>query len=305
MEEIYRKIDELKDEMVEVLKNLIRIEAIAPQSGGKGEWEKAEYIESLIKNFGFDKIERHDCLDPKAMHGYRPNIVAEVKGKIKEKIWLVTHMDVVPPGDLKKWNTNPFEPVVKDGKIYGRGSEDNGQDIVSTIYAVKAMRSLGISPENTLGIVIGSDEETGSEKGIKYLLNKGLFKDASGVIVPDGGNADGTLIEIAEKSIMWLKFIVEGKQSHGSMPDKGINAFKAGMRLGLELDKELYKKYKFEDKLFSPPLSTFEPTKKEENVPNINTIPGEDIFYMDCRILPKYPVDKVFSTIEKVKKKIE
>jgi succinyl-diaminopimelate desuccinylase len=53
------------------------------------------------------------------------------------------------------------------------------------------------------------------------------------------------------------------------------------------------------DPLFDPPYSTFEPTKKDANVPNINTIPGEDLFYMDCRILPQYPLSIVRKEVEK------
>jgi succinyl-diaminopimelate desuccinylase len=52
------------------------------------------------------------------------------------------------------------------------------------------------------------------------------------------------------------------------------------------------------DELFSPPYSTFQPTKKEANVPNVNTIPGEDVFYMDCRILPCYTLDEVRKEVQ-------
>ena len=59
------------------------------------------------------------------------------------------------------------------------------------------------------------------------------------------------------------------------------------------------------DPFFDPPASTFEPTKKEPNVGNINTIPGEDIFYMDCRVLPDYNLEDVITAIKEIAKKIE
>ena len=59
------------------------------------------------------------------------------------------------------------------------------------------------------------------------------------------------------------------------------------------------------DKMFEPPFSTFQPTKKEANVPNINTIPGEDIFYMDMRVLPRYSGKEIFCEVDKIKTKIE
>jgi succinyl-diaminopimelate desuccinylase len=65
------------------------------------------------------------------------------------------------------------------------------------------------------------------------------------------------------------------------------------MKLGARLREELHKRYDRVDDMFDPPISTFEPTKKEANVPNVNTIPGEDVFYMDFRILPDYDPDEV------------
>ncbi|MGD0781459.1 MAG: M20/M25/M40 family metallo-hydrolase, partial [Candidatus Aminicenantales bacterium] len=118
------------------------------------------------------------------------------------------------------------------------------------------------------------------------------------------GNEDGTLIEVAEKSILWLKFKVLGKQTHGSMPEKGINAFKAASFYIAELDK-LYAIYPHSNPLFDPPISTFEPTKKDANVPNVNTIPGEDIFCMDMRILPVYTIDEVLAKVKEIGRGIE
>jgi succinyl-diaminopimelate desuccinylase len=65
------------------------------------------------------------------------------------------------------------------------------------------------------------------------------------------------------------------------------------------------KKFSARDPLFEPGYSTFEPTKKEANVPNINTVPGEDVFCMDMRILPHYPAKTVLAEIDAIKGKIE
>jgi succinyl-diaminopimelate desuccinylase len=151
---------------------------------------------------------------------------------------------------------------------------------------------------------MGSDEETGSDKGVHFMMDKDIFKKGDVFLVPDGGNSDGTLLEVSEKTIMWLKFTVEGKQCHGSMPQRGNNAHRAGMKLALELDRVLHKKYGKRNKLFDPPVSTFEPTKKEANVPNINTVPGEDIFYFDTRILPEFKPAEVEKLIAATVKKI-
>jgi succinyl-diaminopimelate desuccinylase len=79
----------------------------------------------------------------------------------------------------------------------------------------------------------------------------------------------------------------------------------AGADLVLRLRTGLLKKFSARDSLFEPDYSTIEPTKKEPNVPNINSIPGYDIFYMDMRILPRYPVKDVLAEAERIKKEIE
>ncbi|MBU3902351.1 MAG: M20 family metallo-hydrolase [Candidatus Thermoplasmatota archaeon] len=290
-------IEKMENEMVETLKSLIALPAVHPDSGGEGEMKKAEYLNKLIENFGFDSVERYDAEG-------RPNIVARINGKTNRTIWAVTHMDVVPAGDLKLWETNPFEPVVKDGKIYGRGAEDNGQEIVASLYAAKAVIDEKIEPENNMCLAFVSDEETGSRYGIFHLLSKKLFKKDDYIIVPDGGNESGTLIEVAEKTVLWLKIKTTGKQCHASMPEKGVNAFRAATLLGYKLE-ELYSKFNIKDPLFSPAISTFEPTKKESNVPNVNTIPGSDVFYLDCRILPNYKTEEVIEFIERRAKDVE
>ena len=298
LKNINNKIESYRDEMVKDLGDLIKIPAIGPKSGGEGEAEKAEFLLDLITKFEFDDVKRIDVPDDLAPDKIRPNIIARLDGKENRNIWVVTHMDIVPEGDLKLWETDPFEPVVKDGKIYGRGVEDNGQELVASLYAVKALRDGGIIPDYNINLVFVADEETGSEFGIKPLIERGIFQKNDLFIVPDAGNKDGTLIEVAEKTIMWLRVRTIGKQCHGSRPHTGNNAHYAAMKFGSLVRDELYKKYDRKDDLFDPPISTFEPTKKEANVPNVNTIPGEDIFYMDCRILPDYDPEEVFEFIK-------
>ncbi|MCI4444511.1 MAG: M20 family metallo-hydrolase, partial [Candidatus Aminicenantes bacterium] len=279
---------------------------ISPTSGGEGEAKKAEFLESYLRDSGFQDISVIKAPDPEAPQGYRPNILAFYRGHSSQKtIWVMTHMDVVPPGELSLWRADPFKAWVEKGRIYGRGVEDNQQDMVASIFAVKAFMAENLKPVYDVGIALVADEETGSKKGIEYVLNNSeVFRPDDLIIVPDAGNSNGTMIEVAEKSILWLKIKTRGKQAHGSTPEKGINSFKAASFLITEL-QNLYQIFNKRDRLFSPPISTFEPTKKEANVPNINTIPGEDIFYMDCRILPAYQVEKVENAISKIAASIE
>jgi len=306
LEKITRRIDSYRNEMVDIQIKLSSFPAISPVNGGEGEAKKAEMILDILKNIEFKDVKVIKAPDIDAPSSYRPNIIALYKGENSSKtIWMMTHMDVVPPGELALWKGDPFKAYVEAGKIYGRGLEDNQQDLLASIYALKAFQQEGIKPKYDVGLIFVSDEETGNKKGIEYVMkSSNPFKKQDLIIVPGVGNKYGTMIDIAEKSIYWLKIKTLGKQTQGSTPEKGINSLKATAFLITELTR-LYKIFSEKNSTYSPPISTFEPTKKEANVPNINTIPGEDIFYMDCRLIPEHNIDMVKKEIQKMAKKTE
>lgn len=124
-------------------------------------------------------------------------------------------------------------------------------------------------------------------------------------MIPDGGSADATEIEVAEKNICWLKVMTKGVQTHAAMPDKGVNAFLAASDLALRLNALEKTVFTARDKLFTPDRTTINPTKKDANVPNVNTIPGDDVFYVDMRILPQYPVSMALEEVRAQCKAVE
>jgi len=305
-DKLARRIEQFRDEMVDLQVKLCAIPAIAPSSGGEGEARKADFLVDWMKANGLVDVTLVKAPDLDAPAGYRPNILAYYRGKSQARtVWVMAHMDVVPPGEMSLWRGDPFKAWVEKGRVYGRGVEDNQQDLVAALFAVKALKAEGLVPPSDIGIVFVADEETGSRKGIDYVIQThGAFRKQDLIVVPDAGNEPGTMIEVAEKTLLWLKFKTLGRQTHGSTPEKGVNSFKAASFFVTALN-DLYKIYPARDRLFDPPISTFEPTKKEPNVPNINTIPGEDVFYADMRILPKIKVQDVEKTVRQIAAKIE
>ena len=304
---IFSEIERQKNEMAQTLMELIRVPAIAPENNGEGELRKTEKLVQILEVVGFDKIEHFDAEDERVPSKKRPNVVAYCYGENKaEKLWIISHLDVVPPGEKSLWTiTKPFEPTIKEERIYGRGSEDNGQSMVASIFAVKALKNLGIRPKRTIALAFVADEEQGSMYGIQHLLKQGLFKKDDLIVVPDGGNENGSLIEIAEKSALWFRVHTIGKQTHASRPDKGLNAHRIGMEYALALDKMLHAKYSLKDEYFDPPESTFEPTKKDKNVDAVNIVPGEDITCFDCRVLPNYDIEEMLNEIHGLAEEFE
>jgi len=292
-------ISSLKPYLIDVQSNLVSIPAMGPENDGTGELNKVKYIQTLLDDIGFDDVSRIDAPDERVPDGIRPNVIARMNGKnTKETVWVMAHTDVVPAGDLNQWNSDPFSLKVDGDTLIGRGVEDNHQGLVSALIACKALKDNNIVPSRNIGLAIVADEETASHFGLEYVLKTRpeLFSENDLIIVPDAGDPEGITIEVSEKSIVWIKFSIKGKQCHASTPLQGINAHKAAAHLMIELEK-LYDYYSERDENYDDPRSTFEVTKVENNVPNVNTIPAEHIFYMDCRILPVYALDDVIQTI--------
>lgn len=305
LEQSLKWIDSSRGDIVEFLVKMLRIKAVNPDGGGKGEYERALFVQKWLESIGC-RVLRHDIQDKRVPEGFRVNLTSIIEGQDTSHIlWLASHLDTVPEGSRELWATDPYEPVVKDEKIFGRGSEDNGQAVASTLFTFKCIKELGTKPSMNIGLLLVSDEESGSKYGVIPLLEQGIFKANDVAIVPDAGSPDGSDIEIAEKSILWLKITTRGKQVHGSLPNRGLNANRIGMRMALEVDGLLHTKYSETDPLFDPSTSTFEPTKHEFNVDNINTVPGVDVQYFDCRVLPGYPLTEVMKDFEAVKSKME
>ncbi|MDR1105110.1 MAG: M20 family metallo-hydrolase [Treponema sp.] len=306
---------------VELETELCRRPAVSPDSGGEGELDKCVFLEEWLRSHGINALERFDAPDERAKGGVRPSLIATIAGRAAPgagRLWIISHLDVVPPGELSLWENDPWTAKVVEGgvradgsplgpRITGRGTEDNQQGLVSSVLAALALLHEGEAPAMTVKLLFAADEENGSRYGVHWLLenHRDLFQQNDMALIPDGGDRKGESIEVAEKNLIWARFATSGVQTHGSRPDLGANAHLAAADLAVRLHYGLGEKFGARDPLFEPDRSTFEPTKKEVNVPNINTIPGEDVFYMDMRVLPRYPVKDVLAEADRIKAEVE
>lgn len=309
-DKIFSFLDNSAALAVELETELCKRPAISPESGGEGELDKCVFLEGWLRARGITELERCDAPDARAKGGVRPNLIATIPGKDdSSRFWIMSHLDVVPPGEASLWKSDPWKLESADNgkRLIGRGVEDNQQGLCASALAALSLVKQGITPSRTVKLLFVADEENGSVYGIDWLLkNKpGLFNRNDLVLIPDSGTNDGSAVEIAEKNLAWIKFVTRGLQAHGSRPDQGANAHLAGADLAVRLHYGLSEKFSARDPLFEPDYSTFQPTKKEANVPNINTIPGEDVLCFDMRILPCYPVTEVMKEVDRVKAEIE
>ncbi len=102
---------------------------------------------------GFKNFRHYDAPDKSVSSGIRPNFITTIEGKNKTRfVWIITHLDIVPPGELQLWSNDPYSAYVKDGHIFGRGVEDNQQDMVASIFAAKAILDEGIVLAKSIGL---------------------------------------------------------------------------------------------------------------------------------------------------------
>lgn len=108
--------------------------------------------------------------------------VVDFSTELPSQLDILAHLDVVPAGE--GWTvTEPFEPVVKDGKLYGRGTADDKGPAVAALYAMRAVKELGIPLKKNVRLILGTDEECGSSDIKHYYANE---KEAPMTFSPDG-----------------------------------------------------------------------------------------------------------------------
>jgi len=140
---------------------------------------------------------------------------------------LIGHTDVVPPGPLGRWSSPPFEPVIRDGKLYGRGAADMKSAIAALTIA--AGRFVGAHPDHpgTLAILYTSDEEGPARDGIAavmpWLTERGIRIDYALIGEPSSGTRQGDRIRIGRRGSMHGYLTVKGIQGHVAYPDQARN----------------------------------------------------------------------------------
>ena len=206
-----------EEEVVEVLRELIRKPSQNPPGNEKA---MAEYIYTTMKDWGFDPQYVYKP-EPE-----RPSVAVVYKGtEGKPRLVLNGHIDVVPEGDPERWSVPPFEGVVKEGKVYGRGACDMKGGVAAAIMAAKAVKESGVKLRGDLVLQFAMGEETG-EAGTKSMLEAGYGGDWGIVLEPSD-----LRVMTAQKGLAWYHFNLKGRPTHASRPHQGINAIDKAVKL--------------------------------------------------------------------------
>ncbi len=215
-------IDDATDEMVEFTRDMLRIPTVNPP--GDAYVECAELIGRRLEAFGF--VVDYPIAEGRPEHTSshpRMNVVGLRQGRsMRPLIHLNGHFDVVPVGD--GWTIDPFGGVVRDGRIYGRGSCDMKAGITAAVYAAEAIRRAGITMHGSIEVSGTVDEESGGFAGMAWLAEHGRVSAdrTDAVIITEPTDTDR--IYIGHRGVYWFEVMTRGRIAHGSMPFFGVNA---------------------------------------------------------------------------------
>ncbi|MHC1600187.1 MAG: M20 family metallopeptidase [Candidatus Methanospirareceae archaeon] len=209
--------------LIECLKELVRIPTFVPPGEHYG--EIVDWLIPVFNDLGF-KCERVDLpadiyevrQKTEELSGVRANLLATKDCGAKESVDIYTHLDVVPAGG--GWSTPPFEPVIKDGRIYGRGVADSKGSVASLLTALSIMNEQGLGSTYNIQVALTTDEEIGLYSGLCFFADEGLLQ-GDYLLCMDGDNEG---VCVATNGVMNWEMKVQGRSCHSSMPFLGINA---------------------------------------------------------------------------------
>ena len=266
-ESVLRRVEEVTDEIVAFLREIVCIPTVNPP--GENYVPCAELIGSRLREFGYDVsyIAAEGMPEHTASHP-RVNVTgALTDSPARPLLHFNGHFDVVPAGG--GWTVEPFSGIVRDGRIYGRGTADQKAGIAASIYAVEAIRRAGVRLHGRVEQSGTADEESGGFAGMAYLASKGLVhRDRTDfVIITEPLNVDR--ICLGHRGVYWFEVSTLGRMAHGSMPFLGVSAISNMTDFISEIESEL--KPLLRTRYTSMPV---EPAEARWPSININSIAG-------------------------------
>ncbi|MBI2193286.1 MAG: M20 family metallopeptidase [Planctomycetes bacterium] len=275
------------DETILVLKDLVSIRSTNPMGRDLAgpdysEAAMADYVQSFLRSFGAD-TERQEVLPG------RPNVIGRLEaGPKAPTLMLEAHMDTVL---VENMTIPPFDPVVRGGRLYGRGSCDTKASLASMLVAMKRLARGAGRPRLNLVLAATMDEEF-QFTGITHALQRGVRGDL-GVC---GEPTDLDLV-IAHKGAVRWKIHTAGRSTHSSRCDDGVNAIYRIARIVTALER--YHEMVLRPRPAHPLVGG--PTLSVGRVlggQTVNTVPDWSYIEIDRRLIPGEMPDQALADVE-------
>lgn len=175
----YEIVLENKDEIIKKTKELLRFPSVLEEYKPESETPFGEAINDAL-HYMLD-MAKEDGFITKNIENYAAHIEY---GSGKDILGILCHLDVVPTGDVDKWTNHPFDPTVRDEKLFARGASDDKGPTMAAYYALKLLAQLDFTPKKRIRVILGTDEETAWRGIDKYFKTEempeiGFAPDAS------------------------------------------------------------------------------------------------------------------------------
>ncbi|MCM3670981.1 ArgE/DapE family deacylase [Mesobacillus maritimus] len=261
-----------EEEKIKILSDLIAIKSV-----NENEIEVANYLKELFAEYGIESK-----IVP--VTDTRVNLVAEI-GSGSPVIGVSGHMDVVSPGDESEWTSNPFTLTERDGKLYGRGTNDMKAGLVNLALVMIELKENNELKNGTVRFMATTGEEIGGA-GSKKLYDEGYMDDVDYLWVAEPSH--DTII-YAHKGSLNFRITSIGEAAHSSMPDQGYNAINPLMKYLLEVDEKLNGDERKNEVLDKLVMST-----TIFNAGNqVNSVPEKAVAEINVRTIPEFDNDEV------------
>jgi len=270
MQQVFDRIDDRVEDLVELTRDLIRFPTINPP--GEAYQPCAEFIGKRLAKRGFEIEYVRGTGAPGDSDAYpRVNVIARREGSGPGPcVHFNGHIDVVEVG--AGWTVPPFDGLVKDGRVYGRGACDMKGGLASAIIAVEAL--IDSDPDYPGAIEVSGtvDEESGGYGGVAFLAERGWFSTprVDHVVIPEPLNVDRVCI--GHRGVWWAEIETKGRMAHGSMPFLGDSAIRHMSAVLERFEEELYPE--LAKRLSDMPVV---PDGARQSTMNINSLHGGQI----------------------------
>jgi acetylornithine deacetylase/succinyl-diaminopimelate desuccinylase-like protein len=167
--------------------------------------ETADLVQSLLDEAGFTTRQLK-------VEGAPPAVFGEQQGRSTFTVLLYNHYDIQPPDPLELWESPPFEPTVREGKLYARGVCDNKGEIATRLAAIRALRAAEGELPITIRWIIEGEEEVGSPHFAAIAERYATLLQADGCLWEGGGfdTQDRPEITLGTKGMLYVQYEVEG-----------------------------------------------------------------------------------------------
>lgn len=252
-------------------------------------------LADLLKQAGFIVTELHfeDTHNLWATH--------TGQGSVEPVICLAGHTDVVPPGDLRDWEHPPFEPVIKNGCLYGRGAADMKSSLaVQIISAIEFVKKNPLH-KGTLSFLITSDEEgnakNGTQKVLNYLFEKNPNLKIHYAIIGEPSSVEklGDMIKIGRRGSLSGILSVQGIQGHVAYPQRALNPFHLAAGALADLIQ-----YEFDKGNENFPPTSLQFTELNFGVGADNVIPGNLTAKFNLRYSPMQTEENIKQIVTQI-----